>query len=103
VLFAKFYSPQWILWVNPLLILAAKRRIDILPIVFLDIVTYIYFPISYDLFGYSSAILTVCIVLKTLLLTGIWVALMLDLIASNRVFTLLRNWFKRTTTVSVGH
>lgn len=48
MLFAKFYSPQWILWVLPFLILRAQNRKDVLPIIIFDLATYLYFPVIYD-------------------------------------------------------
>jgi hypothetical protein len=46
---AVFYSPQWILWFAPFLLpLAAKHRRLIGPIVALDVVTYLTFPVVMD-------------------------------------------------------
>lgn len=48
---AVFYSPQWILWLAPLLLpLAASQRWLIGPIAALDIVTYLTFPVVMDYF-----------------------------------------------------
>ena len=49
LLFAKFYSPQWVLWITPLLILLIRDWRDVLWIVALDLFTYLMFPIGYDL------------------------------------------------------
>jgi hypothetical protein len=46
--FAKFYSPQWILWVSPMLILLVRRRWEIVGLVVLDLVTFVYFPLLFD-------------------------------------------------------
>ncbi len=46
---AKFYSPQWILWIIPFLILLAQKRKDLIIIILFDLSTFIYFPILYDL------------------------------------------------------
>jgi hypothetical protein len=48
-IFAKFYSPQWVLWITPLLILLANDWKDIFWIIALDLSSYILFPIVYDL------------------------------------------------------
>jgi Gpi18-like mannosyltransferase len=49
LLFAKFYSPQWLLWLTPLLILLVRDWKDAVWIVALDLFTYLMFPIGYDL------------------------------------------------------
>ncbi len=65
MLFAKFYSPQWILWVLPFLILRAQNRKDILLIIIFDLVTYLYFPVIYD--GYPNLLYPI-IVIKTIII-----------------------------------
>lgn len=54
VLFARIYSPQWILWILPFLILAARNDLDVAIIIIYGIVTYLGFPIIFDTFGKSS-------------------------------------------------
>ncbi len=71
--FANFYSPQWLLWVAPLLVLGARARADILVVAAFDLLTYIYFPLAYDLYG------------DTPVFTGVLVAH-----AAFRVFVLVR-------------
>lgn len=53
ILFAKINSPQWILWVSPLLILIAKDWKYVSGIVLLDLFTYLQYPITYMLFSES--------------------------------------------------
>jgi len=65
MLFAKFYSPQWILWILPFLILRARNIKDVFMIVLFDIVTYFYFPVIYD--GYQPLLIPIIIV-KTIIL-----------------------------------
>lgn len=48
MLFARIYSPQWLLWLMPMLILTARTRLDIVWIVFYGIATYIGFPVVWD-------------------------------------------------------
>ena len=52
MLFAKYYSPQWILWLSPLLLLIAGDKFIILMIILFDIFTYIYFPV---VFGFRKS------------------------------------------------
>jgi uncharacterized membrane protein len=47
-----FYSPQWVLWFMPLLVpLARLHRPLLFLIVVLDLMTYVTFPVVYDLAG----------------------------------------------------
>lgn len=49
MLFAKYYSPQWLLWILPFLILRVQSRRDVIMIVLFDLITYLKFPIAYDI------------------------------------------------------
>ncbi|MDD5449084.1 MAG: GDSL-type esterase/lipase family protein [Candidatus Omnitrophica bacterium] len=64
MLFAKFYSPQWILWVTPFLILRARNWKDIVPIALFDFATYFHFPIAYD--GFKESLLTPACFIRTI-------------------------------------
>ncbi len=76
MLFAKFYSPQWILWILPFLILRAKNGKDIFFIVLFDLVTYLYFPVIYD--GFRGLFYPI-IVIKTAILLYFIVDIVKDL------------------------
>lgn len=54
VLFSRIYSPQWLLWILPFYILAAKNRIDVGLIMLYGVTTYLGFPIVWDYFGPES-------------------------------------------------
>ncbi len=54
VLFSRIYSPQWLLWLMPMLILAARTSKDIAGIIFYDVTTYLAFPVTWDFFGHLS-------------------------------------------------
>lgn len=50
-----FYSPQWILWLSPLLIPLARTQPAVLWLtVALDLLTYGSFPLAYDLPGFAG-------------------------------------------------
>jgi|GEM_PF-520338 len=51
MLFAKFYSPQWVLWIMPFLLLASADKGILALAVALDLVSYLYFPVAFDLTG----------------------------------------------------
>lgn len=54
ILFSRIYSPQWLLWLFPFCILAAKNRRDLALIVLYGIITYLGFPVVWDYFGSES-------------------------------------------------
>lgn len=55
IVFSRIYSPQWLLWLLPFVILAVRNRFDIALIIFYNLVTYLTFPMAVDLYGFSSA------------------------------------------------
>jgi uncharacterized membrane protein len=55
VLFSRIYSPQWLLWLMPFLILAARNWFDVAWIIIYNLVTYLTFPMARDLYGFNSA------------------------------------------------
>jgi len=92
LLFAKFYSPQWILWVAPLLILATRGWWAVASLIALDVATYLYFPVVYDLIwprGAASAagyaLFMSLVVVKTLLLIRFVVPLVVELLSQRTV------------------
>ena len=54
IVFARIYSPQWILWIFPFIIISSRDKIDIGLIWIYGIVTYLGFPIIFDIFGNPS-------------------------------------------------
>jgi len=71
VCFQVFYSPQWILWLMPLLVpLAARQRNLISLVICLDLVTYLTFPLVYDSGGisYQAEMFTVLVYGRALVL-----------------------------------
>lgn len=68
VLFARIYSPQWLVWILPFLILAARDKIDLIIIVAYGIVAYLGFPIVFDAVGKSSPLMFVMSAMNFILL-----------------------------------
>jgi hypothetical protein len=54
VLFARFHSPQWLVWFSPLALIACATASELALLVASDVLTYLYFPIAYDLSGPRS-------------------------------------------------
>lgn len=63
--FSVFYSPQFVLWILPLACFSTSRRMLLSAIGF-SYLTYLYFPISYDLTLYPSALRAMVIVVSVL-------------------------------------
>jgi len=68
MLFSSNNSPQWFLWLMPFLILTIKNWGDILFVIVYNIITYLFFPIVFNLYGNSSSPLKILAVLSYLML-----------------------------------
>ncbi len=55
ILFSRIYSPQWLLWIFPFMILLTRDKFDIAILILYGTITYIEFPVVYDLFGPESS------------------------------------------------
>ncbi|MEA3249597.1 MAG: hypothetical protein U9Q03_04565 [Patescibacteria group bacterium] len=68
--FARFFSPQWILWITPLVLLVANRR-ALLALLAFDLLIYLQFPVLFtiDPFHISYDLVTI---LRTVVLLWIW-------------------------------
>ncbi len=55
IVFSRIYSPQWLLWLMPFLILAVRNWFDIAWIIVYNLVTYLTFPHGERLDGFNSA------------------------------------------------
>jgi uncharacterized membrane protein len=82
VLFAKTYSPQWIIWIMPLLILRKTRPGTTFGLVALlviwDLLSYALFPVLYDIYGIRDHAPGVVFSVAVLLKTAIMVTLAID-------------------------
>jgi uncharacterized membrane protein len=54
ILFSRIFSPQWLLWLMPFLILAVCNWFDIAWIVIYNLAAYFTYPIIFDFFGPDS-------------------------------------------------
>lgn len=68
--FSRFYSPQWVLWFFPLLILVVRNRLALGLIIVYDILNYVTFPIVWQSIGFNSVqFITASLVLGAIVLT----------------------------------
>ena len=88
--FSVFYSPQYVLWILPLVCFSSSR-VMLTSAILLSWLTYIYFPISYDLrhWGYPGLFKTMIIAVSVLRLFMMFLAvkgrIRLKLISANRL------------------
>jgi hypothetical protein len=71
ILFAKFYSAQWILWFYPVFLMLIKNKLQLITLIVFDVVSYLYFPVLWDTLGTESPLFTGIIVLKTVLFVAL--------------------------------
>jgi len=65
VIFSPYYSPQWAVWLLPLLILIFNRAREVWAIVIFELLNYLFFPVIYGHFGYEHWLFDVVTVLRT--------------------------------------
>jgi hypothetical protein len=68
VLFSRIWSPQWVLWLMPLMILRARTSRDIQWIAAYGVLSYVTFPVLFDLAGGESRPLKLCAALVFLII-----------------------------------
>lgn len=69
VLFSRIYSPQWLLWILPFSVLAARNGNDVRLLSLYGIMTYVGFPLVWDYFGSDSREMIALSVVNILFLT----------------------------------
>lgn len=67
VLISVYYSPQWFVWLLPLLLLIIKDRMSILLIIFYDIFNYLQFPVFWHYLGPYTAAFNMIVIARTIL------------------------------------
>lgn len=92
IIFARINSPQWILWVSPLLIILAGGRLFVAGIIALDILSYLQYPVLYHLRTYGDVyqnLFLIVFAVKLALLIAFAVYIFRGLMPDNRVFSSL--------------
>ena len=82
ILFSRVYSPQWLLWLIPFLILSSDKFEDILWIFIGGIANYIAFPLVYDAYGPQSF---------PMIIMGVWQIILLIRVVIDSLTKLLKN------------
>ncbi|MFH1565160.1 MAG: hypothetical protein ABIC82_04935 [bacterium] len=67
ILFCPIFSPQWIIWFLPLLVLTADTKKLVFLIIFYDLINYLQFPILHNI-NYSSYIFNIVVVIRSIFL-----------------------------------
>lgn len=82
ILFAKFGSPQWLLWSTPVCLLFASRRWEAWCLAVLDLSSYAYFPVLYHWNGWQwySKPFVIAALVKTLALAVLTASLLRQLL-----------------------
>lgn len=89
MLFMKFYSPQWIIWVIFLLILNIESRNDMVKIILFQVLTYLCFPIAFAFFGGTSIQFIILAVIRTIILISLIAPLISELFPTSSLYNFL--------------
>ena len=65
IVFTRFLSPQWVLWITAPGLLAARDRTELGLLAAQDVLSYLYFPLAYDRFGPQAPALAFVVGLLT--------------------------------------
>jgi hypothetical protein len=84
VLFARIYSPQWLLWILPFIILAVRDKTDLIITILYSIVAYVGFPIVFDGVGKSSVLMFIMSIMNLTLIAIIAVRSMIRIWSLNK-------------------
>ncbi|RMF59532.1 MAG: hypothetical protein D6748_06180 [Calditrichaeota bacterium] len=68
ILFSPIYSPQWILWIMPFLLLCTDSPVELIPIILFDGITYLYFPFIYGNKALFPGLFITMMIIKTMIL-----------------------------------
>ena len=97
ILFAKINSYQWILYISPFMILLASGYKYIIGIVALDLITYLQYPITFNLYlnsEISSNLLLFVYGLRIILLIVFAPHILSQVIGDNYVYQILTGRYK---------
>ncbi|MFH1207664.1 MAG: hypothetical protein V1668_03600 [Patescibacteria group bacterium] len=73
ILFSPYYSPQWLLWLVPLLMVWQPTRLAALFVIAYGLSGYLEYPVAINIFGFDSIHYNMLVLLRTVLLVGMLV------------------------------
>lgn len=73
ILFSPYYSPQWLLWLIPLLMLWRPVRIGALIVGAYGLLAYLEFPVAINVFGFDSIQYNMLVLVRTVLLVAVMI------------------------------
>lgn len=75
IFISPYYSPQWFLWLLPLLVLLPLNKKEVWLIIVYDLLNFIFFPVVYGYIGYESYIIDIVVFMRSAVF--IWLIFML--------------------------
>ncbi|MDP2685181.1 MAG: hypothetical protein Q8P20_09180 [bacterium] len=66
IFLSPYYSPQWFLWLLPLLVLLPLNKKEVWLIIVYDLLNFIFFPVIYRYIGYESYIFDIVVFIRSL-------------------------------------
>ncbi len=106
ILFAKINSSQWILCISPFLILLARDKKYILGIITLDLITYIQYPITFNLYLNEQIVPNLLLFiygLRIILLIVFAVHIFSEVISDNYVYNMIRKRYSNNDLIESGN
>ncbi|MBI4426129.1 MAG: DUF2029 domain-containing protein [Candidatus Kerfeldbacteria bacterium] len=82
--FFPYHSPQWFIWILPLLVLVIETRAQLAVVISYGLVTYLQFPVAFNYFGYDSLVHGGIVMLRTTLHLSLFVLLAREFISGQR-------------------
>jgi len=71
IFLSPYYSPQWFLWLLPLLVLLPLNKKEVWLIIVYDLLNFIFFPVVYRYIGYESYIIDIVVFVRSAVFIGL--------------------------------
>jgi len=82
--FSVYYSPQWFVWLLPLLVLIKLSKRDIIIVIAYDVLNYLFFPVALNYFGHISLGFDIIVFVRTILFVLMIIFIVQKIIKNNR-------------------
>lgn len=67
VQFSVYYSPQWFIWLLPLLVLMVRTKKEVILVILYDFINYLWFPVVANYAGFYSLPFEIIVLVRTIL------------------------------------